>query len=100
MNEVQGNAVGDCPGMGLLCSFVSSLQHSLFATCSYDSQFSFELLVASYWLVPSLINALNKIFDTCLFDICKRAMDFPLVRIVFLTTIFKSVELGELWFNP
>lgn len=64
------------------------------------SEFSVELLVASPCFVPSLIRVLNKIRDTCLFDVCLRAMVFLLVRTGLLTTIFKSVELGELWFNP
>lgn len=87
-------------GWACVHSLVSSLQRSSFATCSCGSEFSAELLVASHCFVPSLIRVLNKIFDTCLFDICMRAMVFLLVRIGLLTTIFKSVELVGLRFNP
>lgn len=75
-------------------SFVSSLQHSSFATCSCGSEFSVELLVASHCFVPFLIRVLNKISDTCLFDICVRAMVFLLVTIGLLTTIICGVEVG------
>lgn len=57
-----------------ICKFIAA-----FLICymfSWFYEFSFELFAASYWFVPSLINALNKIFDACSFDICTTAMFF------------------------
>lgn len=62
--------------------YVSALRIFLWTSCSI-------------LLVPSLKNKLNKIFDTCSFNICLRVLSLPLSKIKILL-VFKKINIKKI----